>query len=132
VRRRDHQRRQADVTVEFDHDPAAPRIARRAIRPLISDRDDPIAQAVEAVTSELVSNVVEHTIDGGTVRAWDPKPNKPFHLEVADHDPREPVSPTDPNDAGGRGLRIVSALSDDWGVEHDNDGKTVWADFNRP
>ena len=120
------------MTVEFGHDPASPRVARRAIRPLISEPDDPIAPAVEAVASELVSNVVEHTIDGGTVRAWDPKPDKPFRLEVADHDPEEPVSPAHPTDAGGRGLRIVSALADDWGVDHDDDGKTVWAEFNRP
>jgi len=120
------------VVVQFDHDASAPRRARKAIRPLVDAGDDPIASSVEAVTSELVSNVVQHTSDGGTVKAWDPKPDVPFRLEVTDTDPALPMSPDTATDDGGRGLHIVAALADDWGVEHHRPGKTVWAEFNRP
>lgn len=30
------------------------------------------------------------------------------------------------DDEGGRGLALIEVLSDDWGVEPDDDGKTVW------
>lgn len=129
----DHERRAPDVSVEFHKESTAPRRARKALQPLLDDPDDPISEAVETVTSELVSNVIQHTADGGTVKAWDPKPDQPFHLEVADDEACDPVSPDVPPQEGGRGLRIVEALADEWGVEHrGGKGKTVWADFNRP
>ncbi|MCU1400966.1 MAG: magnesium or manganese-dependent protein phosphatase [Acidimicrobiales bacterium] len=123
--------REPDVSFEFQHDVEAPRQARRAVRPLVSEDDDPIAQAVEVVTSELVSNVVEHTVDGGTMRAWDPKPDVPFRLEVSDSGSGLPAATEEATERGGRGLRIVSAMSDEWGVTTEVTGKTVWAEFNR-
>ncbi|MCU1391910.1 MAG: regulatory protein [Ilumatobacteraceae bacterium] len=131
---RDEPACEPDVSVTFHHDVTAPQQARRAIRPLVSAEGDPIADAVQMVTSELVSNVVQHTSDGGTVKAWDPKPDKPFRLEVADSEPVEPKSPEVATPEGGRGLRIVDAMSDVWGVDVDpgGAGKTVWAEFNRP
>lgn len=87
---------------------------------------------MRTVASELVSNVVQHTSDGGIVRAWDPKPDKPFHLRVTDSNIERPNPPQESNDSGGRGLRIVSELSDDWGVDIDDVGKTVWESFSRP
>ena len=60
--------------------------------------------------------------------AWDADP---FRLEVHDLDPALPVPPGDADDRGGRGLRIVNELADDWGASHDQDGKTVWAEFRR-
>lgn len=129
----DHEQRPPDVVVEFHNDPTAPRMARRAVHRLVNELGDPIAESVEIVTSELVTNVVQHTSNGGVVRAWDPKPEKPFHLEVSDEGPGEPKSPDEATDSGGRGLRIIDAVADDWGVEpHDGQGKTVWAEFNRP
>jgi len=75
--------------------------------------------------SEVVTNAVLHARSavhlvvreaGGRVRC-----------EVADDDPTLPVArdpgPTTPT---GRGLRLVEALSSDWGVDRRRDGKTVW------
>lgn len=130
---RDSERRSADVAIAFGHESGAPNRARRALQPLLSDPGDPIADSVRIVASELVSNVVQHTADGGSMRAWDPKPDKPFHLEVSDTTSEEPHSPAEASDQGGRGIRLVEALADDWGVDHDDgSGKTTWADFNRP
>ncbi len=66
------------------------------------------------------------------MQAWDPKPDIPFRLEVADTDPAIPQIPNEPRPVGGRGLDIVEAISDDWGVQPTGSGKVVWAEFNRP
>ncbi|WP_407838441.1 ATP-binding protein [Streptomyces sp. DSM 116496] len=53
-------------------------------------------------------------------------------IEVHDTEPTWRGSPTDttPADAtAGRGLPIVAALSDEWGVLRDHPGKAVWAEF---
>ncbi|WP_413756998.1 ATP-binding protein [Streptomyces sp. MMBL 11-3] len=55
-------------------------------------------------------------------------------VEVADGSPRLPVTPTDPSpDAeGGRGLVILGAVADKWGVEpRAGCGKTVWFECGR-
>ena len=130
IRRTAANRGQPDVTVDFDHHESAPRRVRRALEPLIATEGDPIANDVRLVVSELVSNVVQHTRDGGIMRAWDPKPDVPFRLEVADPDERGAACPTT-DDHGGRGLQIVNELADDWGVERTDRGKTVWAEFDR-
>ena len=119
-----------DLSFAFDHDASSPRRARRALDPLLNDDDDPIAADVEVVVSELVSNVVQHTSDGGTVEAWDPKPDVPFRIEVSDTD-HASHAPHSANDEGGRGLRIVDHLADTWGVEQNSKGTTVWAEFDR-
>ena len=128
---RDHERRAPDVEFDFGHDDGAPSRARTALAALIGDTADPISKSVEAVTSEMVSNVVQHTSGGGTVRAWDPKPDKPFHIEVSDSS-MDALRVKRPDDDGGRGLHIVASLADDWGVTVSARGKTVWADFIRP
>ena len=125
--------RSPDVELPFDHDPDAPRRARREIRRLVPDPADPIAEAVVLSASELVTNTVIHTDDGGTMRAWDPQPDVPLRLEVADHDPTTatPQSNPDPQQPGGHGLKIVGLLSDQWGVQPTDNGKVVWAEFDR-
>jgi anti-sigma regulatory factor (Ser/Thr protein kinase) len=120
-----------DVEYEFDHDLGASRQARQALQPLLSDPDDPIADDVRLAASELVTNVVVHTADGGSMRAWDPKPDVPLRLEVEDHDGGTPESPHPTPPVGGRGLRIVDQLADDWGVTQTATGKVVWAEFDR-
>jgi hypothetical protein len=125
--------RPPDVELPFDHDPDAPRRARREIRRLVRDPDDPIADAVVLSASELVTNTLVHTDDGGTMRAWDPQPDVPLRLEVEDHDPTTaaPQANPDPHQPGGRGLKIVGLVSDEWGVQPTDGGKVVWAEFDR-
>lgn len=126
------ERRPPDVHYRFDNEPDAPRRARRALSSLFIYPADPISEAVELAASELVTNVVIHTESGGLMRAWDPKPANPFRLEVEDHAAPGPISPPMPDDSGGRGLIIVDNVADAWGVEPTDDGKTIWAEFNRP
>ena len=98
---------------------------------ILSDPDDPIAEDVRLATSELVNNVVRHTADGGELRAWDPRPDVPLRVEVQDPDPGVPAIPSETSPIGGRGLAIVDAVADDWGVEPQSNGKIVWAEFDR-
>jgi hypothetical protein len=88
-------------------------------------------RALLRVCQEAVSNVIRHTADGGEMRAWDPRPDVPLRLEVEDADPTQPILPSAFPDVGGRGLSIVEAVADDWGVDETKPGKTVWAVFDR-
>lgn len=88
------------------------------------------AQAVALVVSELATNVVLHANTPFTVTlerrdSW-------LVLEVRDHLPGRVAvpPPTDEVEMHGRGLEIVQALSQAWGVWPRRDGKSVWAAFN--
>ena len=120
----------ADVRLEFDNDLEAPSRARRALRTLLAP-DDSISSDVELAVSELVTNVVVHTSDGGVLQAWDPKPGVPFRLEVEDRSTETAASPNPPCDVGGYGLQIVAAVSDAWGVVPTRRGTRVWCEFDR-
>ncbi len=99
---------------------------------LLDDPDDPIGDAVELVTSELVTNVVVHTDHGGVLRAWDPKPGVPLRLGVEDSDNEVPAPRPIARAFGGRGLQIIDSLADAWGVDAlVGGGKIVWAEFAR-
>ena len=130
TRRRTHIGRHPDVSVAFDNDVRSPGHVRRALAVLLDDPADPIADKVQLVASELVSNVVQHTTNGGLVQAWDPKPDIPFRLEVTDYNPTPPT-PSSPRPVGGRGLILVEQLADEWGVAPTAGGKVVWAEFDR-
>lgn len=118
------------VSMEFPSDLESPGRVRSLLRRLLGGAEDPIAEDVELAASELVSNVVQHTEDGGWVRAWDPKPDVPFLLEVEDTSPQLDASSSG-TEYGGHGLGIVENVADEWGVDRYENGKTVWAVFDR-
>jgi anti-sigma regulatory factor (Ser/Thr protein kinase) len=126
----DDRREPPDVRYEFENELAAPRGARRALGRLFA-AGDPIADDVELAASELVTNVVIHTSGGGVMQAWDPKPDVPLRLEVEDRTRALPAIPSVRPQEGGRGLSIVDAVSDAWGVLPTPRGKVVWAEFSR-
>ena len=97
----------------------------------LTDPDDPVTAHVVLAAAELITNVIRHTGSGGVLQAWDPKPDVPLRLEVADSEPRSPQVVQDLNVAGGFGLRIVNTLADAWGVIPTETGKVVWAEFDR-
>ena len=106
--------------------PASARLAREHVRRVTGPPEDP---RVALVVTELVNNAVLHarsrprlavTIDGGSlvVGVFDDSPGSPVLTPLSD-------APT----TSGRGLALVDALADRWGVrvEPDGSGKTVWA-----
>ncbi|MFD0069634.1 ATP-binding protein, partial [Streptomyces sp. NPDC127574] len=127
--------------------PLAPGAARRYLRdtllgwaelalPGAEIIDDRLTGDAAVVVSELVTNVVvhagtdvellcrlEHAPDG---------PPGPLVIEVTDHHPARAIrddSPERPYGTPeyGRGLRLVSALSEAWGITYRPGVKTVWA-----
>ena len=88
------------------------------------------AHAVSLVVSELATNVVLHANTPFTVvvarrDGW-------LILEVRDRVATHLVVPavTEGDGLHGRGLQIVRALSESWGVWPRRDGKSVWAAFD--
>lgn len=114
----------SSVRRTFPCRPEAVAEARRCVRQVLDGRDVEIVDAAELMTSELVTNCVRHA---HTEFELVIQPRGQVRIEVTDSGPGEPrmLSPT-PRDLTGRGLRIVAAMSDSWGVRETDDGKTVW------
>lgn len=123
----DGEGRPADFQFAFGHERSAPRSVRAVLRPLFDDEDD-LGVDVTMVASELVSNVIEHTEDGGTLRAWFDR--SATRIEVTDAGVRGwSAVPTSPD--GAHGLEIVAALAARWGVEStERGGQCVWAELD--
>ena len=91
---------------------------------------DVIAQA-ELVTSELITNSVKArcsqlVLQLSVHRGW-------LQLGVEDDGDGTPaLSHSDAHDDHGRGLRIVDAVADRWGITPVGDGKQVWAHLEVP
>lgn len=77
------------------------------------------------LTSEVVTNAVVH--GDGTVLVRAHTAAGRLRVEVEDEGDGGPVEKQAARDAeGGRGLALVAALADDWGVERVPGGKYVW------
>jgi anti-sigma regulatory factor (Ser/Thr protein kinase) len=121
------------------HGPAGVGEARHRMRDQL--RDGGVAESVIddalLILSELLSNACRHgrplgdalAGDGDVRCAWRVEPPGRLTVEVTDGGgPTRPVPSTPSVTAhGGRGLHIVTALADDWGVRDDARGEvTVW------
>jgi anti-sigma regulatory factor (Ser/Thr protein kinase) len=110
---------------------AAPAAARRAVRRLFESRhltDPDWLDDALTVVSELVSNAVRHG-DGCPV-LWVGTDAGRVTLTVTDRSARRPHRRA-ADETGGRGLAIVEAMAESWGVEDAGDGKAVWARLPR-
>ena len=115
-------------------DPPAVSAAREWSRRTIQGwRLGEAAEAIEHLVSELVTNSVEHAecvsvtvllIYGDGVLRLEVRDQDAAHIPVLKH--------PEPSDLGGRGLVIVQALSDRWGVRVTDSGKAVWCEFALP
>jgi anti-sigma regulatory factor (Ser/Thr protein kinase) len=98
-----------------------------------------LADAV-AVVAELVGNAIRHAepLPGDVIRvAWRIRAAVSRELlEVRVTDGGASVEPRQrsvgPDAVDGRGLAIVAALADRWGVERDGLGQSVWAELSFP
>lgn len=101
------------------------------------DRHD-LVQSAELGTSELVTNALLHAQGPLSVRVRGTREHP--RVEVRDSTPEPPLMPLtdlahhdDLLLTFGRGLTIVSRCANAWGVDLDDDGKSVWfAPSNRP
>jgi anti-sigma regulatory factor (Ser/Thr protein kinase) len=99
--------------------------ARRFVAAVVSDAPTEVRDSVSVMVSELSTNALLHA-SGGFEVAVD-RSELTVSVSVIDQGDGTPVlqSPrfSEPH---GRGLRIVAALSDEWGVSATSDGKAVW------
>ena len=101
--------------------------ARRFVTDSLSGIPIEISETVALIASELASNSVRHAASAFEVRV-EQLPHE-IHIEVEDDGDGEPTVRTPgPNETSGRGLQIVTALADEWGVvpKPEATGKTVW------
>ena len=116
--------------------PEAAARARRAVRTLDGLIDPDRLDELELVASELVGNSVRHALSGRPEEVIDLRilasPER-VRLEVADSGQGFAPDPSRPSDLsqGGRGLFLVAALSDRWGVDTQV-RTTVWCELEVP
>jgi anti-sigma regulatory factor (Ser/Thr protein kinase) len=132
----------ASTTVEIDSRlitfvlpsiPESVRMARFHIRAALGFyKLDEYADDAAIITSELVTNVVQHVCGDGTetvgVTLARTRSPEAVTVVVSDSSPDGPAMPEISADSErGRGLRIVEALSVHWGWHPEDGGKVIFA-----
>jgi anti-sigma regulatory factor (Ser/Thr protein kinase) len=120
------------VDERIDSTPEAPGRARRAVEDLAPAIDIGVLRDAQLLVSELVTNSIKHSgcEDPVRLRIW--TRSSGLKVEVADGGYGfEAASVGSHDDAeGGRGLLILEALADRWGVSRDA-GTRVWFELSR-
>jgi anti-sigma regulatory factor (Ser/Thr protein kinase) len=117
----------------FEADSEAPRLARLWVRGLVeSDLAAVALDDVLVMVSELATNAVRH--GGGGFDVVVATSGDELRVEVVDASPAIPQAQWVPAGAtSGRGLAIVEALSESWGVTAlEGGGKAVWFEVLTP
>jgi anti-sigma regulatory factor (Ser/Thr protein kinase) len=115
------------VLRHYPPDVRSVRAARDFVRQMLADMPEVATRAV-MVVSELAGNAVLHADTSYSVCiGWN---GRAVRGEVTDGSRDEPaVRPVHPGH-GGRGLMIVDAMADQWGVIPLRDGKVVWFEID--
>jgi anti-sigma regulatory factor (Ser/Thr protein kinase) len=114
--------------------PEAVATARRALLGLALT--EPTRQKLALVVSELVTNSVRHAGQSPDDRVTVRFTTLGGRVRVAVHDGGQGFTPPTPHAngsddvlaVGGLGLVVVAELAEDWGVDSDGHGCTVWCD----
>ncbi|WP_324784079.1 ATP-binding protein [Streptomyces sp. H51] len=90
-----------------------------------------ITDEAQLCVSELASNVITHV--GPGTPATLAVSMSGVHLRIEVHDPDTRAQPTlldvNADSEGGRGMALVDALADRWGVQLRPDGKVTWCEL---
>ncbi|MCF4138896.1 ATP-binding protein [Streptomyces sp. Tue 6430] len=127
------------MQLEIRPDPAEVGRARRWARSRLAGSgigaDEPLAETLILLVSELVTNAVVHTGCPAVLRLSLPGVEAGWttvRLEVADSSSRAPVPRCVGDEAtGGRGLALVDGLADRWGWSVEGPGKRIWCELDR-
>ncbi|CCK32286.1 regulatory protein [Streptomyces davaonensis JCM 4913] len=98
---------------------------------------DPLIDRAALGVTELLTNVHQHAQPDKTCTVEIELLLDRLTVSVRDHDPRLPVvediEDVAPLATGGRGLAMVAAVSESWGVRPDGEsGKVVWFSLPTP
>jgi len=108
----------------------AVRTARRFVAAAVRRRGgERVADDAALIAAELLANAVQHGLPPISVCVS--ATLNGVRIEVEDGSPRSPVRPApSTSNMTGRGLALVHALSESWGVERNSDGgKRVWSEL---
>jgi anti-sigma regulatory factor (Ser/Thr protein kinase) len=113
--------------------PESVRVARSRVRAALGFHHlDQYAEDAAIITSELVTNAIQHACGDGTetvgvtlVRARNPEAVTVIVSDPSSDGPAMRETPADSE--RGRGLRIVAALSAHWGWYPEDGGKAIFA-----
>ncbi|MBO1337660.1 ATP-binding protein [Streptomyces sp. VRA16 Mangrove soil] len=131
------------VQLEVGADPAEVGRARRWARSRLAgsgiDADEPVAETLILLVSELVTNAVVHTGRPAVLRMVLPGESGigeacpgTVRVEVADSSTRPPTPRhADGEETNGRGLELVDVLADRWGWRPEGAGKAIWCEIDR-
>ncbi|MGW7257830.1 ATP-binding protein [Streptomyces sp. NPDC054834] len=133
-----------EFAMRFTSTPRGARLARRLVSHRLNDwghpYDSPVNETLTLIAAELTANAVRHGHVPG--RDFDLRllltGGATFRIEVTDTRTEKRPSSTPPSpdseSESGRGLLLVAALADDWGVtpRASAPGKTVWAELLQP
>jgi anti-sigma regulatory factor (Ser/Thr protein kinase) len=110
----------------FPLDPTSASAARLFVTDVLGQWGlESVVHQVTLMASELVTNSVLHT--SGELELALGADHERLHVEVVDHSERMPeLQSPDVEAPGGRGLLIIEALADRWGVDVRGTGKAVW------
>jgi anti-sigma regulatory factor (Ser/Thr protein kinase) len=119
--------------LELPEDLSSVTRARRFVRDLLQTWDlHALVEDAQLGTSELVANAVRHA---GTDLVLTVRVDELVTIAIRDGQPelRRPViAGADFLAENGRGLHIVAAISDDWGITTAVNGKVVWFNLALP
>ena len=117
-------------TLRLEHDVRAPRRARHWIVQCCDEwQCGALADSAALMVTELVTNAFLHARTDCVVHAAFTAPT--LRVTVTDEDSREISAKSLSHTAEeGRGLVIIAALADTWGVEHHAGTKSVWFDLS--
>ncbi|MFE5601232.1 ATP-binding protein [Streptomyces coelicoflavus] len=130
------------MQLEVRPDPSEVGRARRWARSRLAGSgiraDEPLAETLVLLVSELVTNAVVHTGRSAVLRLVLPgavteeTQDATVRLEVDDASDRAPVPRCAGGEAtGGRGLALVDGLADRWGWSREGTGKRIWCELDR-
>lgn len=112
-------------TIALDHHLRSAKAARLLVDRHLTGHARELVERAKLMVSELVTNAVKHSAAPCSVTFE--LTDTLLRVEVRDAGPGVPSlrSPTQ-DEPTGRGLLIVAALADEWGVDSTPAGNTVW------
>jgi anti-sigma regulatory factor (Ser/Thr protein kinase) len=118
------------TSVELPADPASASAVRALVRRALAPQcPADVVDVAALLASELVTNAILHARSPARVTVT-PGPHA-VRVEVGDHSSTPPrVRDFAPEASTGRGLQMIDALADAWGVEPDGAGKIVWFELS--